>query len=227
MSLSRLSSRERIVVGVLGAVILLALVGIGILAANLVSRMDEEQAVAGESATAVSEGPGQPAEPTEAVLEPGAAGGTEALESPAQITPVATPVLLEAAPPAPDLAPAQVVVRTVGAGGLAPVVIADQALQPGRRYRIEIHAVDGSRVEIHGSWSQAAVAAGGTLSAPTIEFFEGQTPYRIELSLPMADPARWSCSVSAALKAPPLASGQSALSGPTLAIEILDVTDSQ
>ena len=135
--------------------------------------------------------------------------------------------LLEAAPPAPDLAPGQVVVRTVGAGGLAPVVIADQALQPGRRYRIEIHAVDGSRVEIHGSWSQAAVAAGGTLSAPTIEFFEGQTPYRIELSLPMADPARWSCSVSAALKAPPLASGQSALSGPTLAIEILDVTDSQ
>jgi hypothetical protein len=224
MSLSSMSSREKIVVAVLGAVILLALIGIGILAANLVSRTDEEQGVAGESATAaVGEEEGQPAGSTEGVT--GEAGAPEVA---ADITPVATPMLREPPPPAPDAAGGQVVVRQEGLGGLAPVVIADQALQPGRRYRIEIQAVDGSRVEIHGSWSQAAVDAGGTLSAPTIEFFEGQTPYAIDLALPLADPSRWSCSVSAAYKIAPLGSGQEAqLSGPALAIEILDVTGSQ
>jgi hypothetical protein len=223
MSLSSMSSREKIVVAVLGGVILLALVGIGILAANLVSRTDDEQGVAGESATAaVGEEEGQPAGSTDAPAEAGAP------EAAADITPVATPVLQEPPAPAADAAAGEVVVRQEGVAGPAPVVIADQALQPGRRYRIEIQAVDGSRVTIHGSWSQVAVGGGGTLNAPTIEFFEGPTPYTIDLALPLADPARWSCSVSAAVKLEPLAAGQGTqLSGPALAIEILDVTGSQ
>ena len=219
MALSNMSSREKIVVGVLGLVILLALVGIGILAANLVSRSDEEQEVAGESATAAAvEGEDLPAGGTEATALPGAPAAGEAPEG-ADITPVATPLLREA--PAAGAGDGEVVVRQEGVGPLAPVVIADQPLQPGRRYRIEIQAVDGSRVAIHGSWSQAGVGGGGTLSAPTIEFFEGQTPYRIDLALPLAEAEMWSCSVSAAVQV-----GQgAALSGPALAIEILDVTD--
>jgi hypothetical protein len=215
MALSNMSSREKIVVGVLGIVILLALIGIGVLAANLVSRSGEKQEVAGESATAAAvEGEDLPAGGTEATSIPGAP-----TESEADITPVATPLLREA--PAAGAGDGEVVVRQEGVGPLAPVVIADQPLLPGRRYRIEIQAVDGSRVAIHGSWSQAAVGGGGTLSAPTIEFFEGQTPHRIDLALPLAEAEMWSCSVSAALQV-----GQSAsLSGPALAIEIRDVTD--
>jgi hypothetical protein len=207
MSLSGMSPREKTVVAILGIVILLALVGIGILAANLVSRSGEE-GVAGESATAAAvEGEGQPA--------------ADVPEAAAGITPVATPILLEEPAVAADLPGGQVIVRQEGVGPLAPVVIADQALQPGRRYRIEIQAMDGSRVNIHGSWSQAAVGGGGSLSAPVIEFFEGQTPYRIDLNLPLATADRWSCSVSAALKDVTLASGSA------LAIEIQDVTGSQ
>lgn len=223
MSLSSMSSREKIVVAVLGVVILLALIGIGILAANLVSGDDGEQEVAGQAATsAAGEAEEQPAGASEGTAQPGATSvtGAGSPEAAADITPVATPVLREAPPPA---AGGEVVVRQEGVGGLAPVVIADQALQPGRRYRIEIQAMDGSRVDIHGSWSQAAVGGAGTLSAPTIEFFEGQTPYRIDLALPLADADLWSCSVSAA----PTLEGGTQLSGPALAVEILDVTGSQ
>jgi hypothetical protein len=212
MSLSSMSSREKIVVAVLGVVILLALVGIGILAANLVSRTDEEE-IAGEVE-------GQPAGSTQETSLPGASAEAGTQEAAVDITPVATPVLEEPPPPVRDAAGGEVIVRQEGVGGLAPVVIANQALQPGRLYRIEIQAVDGSQVVVQGSWSQAAVGAGGTLSAPALEFFEGQTPYRIDLALPLADATRWSCSVSAAIKG-------AQLSGPALAIEILDVTGSQ
>ncbi len=215
MALSNMSSRERVVVGVLGLVILLALIGIGILAANLVSRSGDQEQVAGELATSGAvEGEELPAGGTEATALPGAPE-----EGAANITPVATPLLREA--PAAGAGDGETVIRQEGVGPLAPVVIADQPLQPGRRYRIEIEAIDGSRVAIHGSWSQAAVGGGGTLSAPTIEFFEGQTPYSIDLALPLAEGEMWSCSVSAAVQV-----GQgAALSGPALAIEILDVTD--
>ena len=227
MSWSSMSSREKIVVGVLGAVILLALVGIGILAANLISRPDEQE-IAGAATTAtVGEGEEQPAGSViEGTALPGATGEAGAPEVAADITPVATPALQETPSPALDAASGEVIARQEGVGGLAPVVIADQPLQPGHRYRIEIQAVDGSRVDIHGSWSQAAVGGGGTLTAPSIEVFEGQTPYRIDLALPLADPAQWSCSVSAAVKIAPLGSG-TPLSGPALAIEIVDVTGSQ
>jgi hypothetical protein len=215
-----MSSREKIVVAVLGVVILLALVGIGILAANLVSRTDEEE-IAGESVTAaVGEVEGQPAGSTQETSLPGASSEAGTQEAAVDITPVATPVLEEPPPPVRDAAGGKLIARREGVGGLAPVVIANQALQPGRLYRIEIQAVDGSQVVVQGSWSQAAVGAGGTLSAPALEFFEGQTPYRIDLALPLADATRWSCSVSAAIKG-------AQLSGPALAIEILDVTGSQ
>ncbi len=224
MSESGMSSREKLVVVVLGVVILLALIGIGILAAQLVSQNEEADEIAGKTATVTGEGEGK-AGSTEGTAGPTASLEAGTQEVAADITAVASPALREAPASAPDAAPGEVVVRKEGVGPLGPVVIANQALQPGRRYRIEIQASDGSRVEIHGSWSQVAEGAGGTLSAPAIEFFEGQTPYRIDLSLPLAEPTRWSCSVSAAIKVAPLAPGQ--LSGPVLAIEIQDVTGSQ
>jgi hypothetical protein len=224
MSWSGMSARERTVVAVLGIVILLALVGIGILTANLVARPGDEQEVAGTYATATAaaaQGEGMAAGGAEEATVPGGTGEAGAPASAADITPVATPLLQEAPAAAADLPGGEVIVRQEGVGPLAPVVIADQTLQPGRRYRIEIQAMDGSRVNIHGSWSQAAVGGGGSLSAPAIEFFEGQTPYRIDLALPLANAEMWSCSVSAAIK------GANLASGPALAIEIQDVTGSQ
>lgn len=228
MSPSGMSSRERIIVIVLGVVILLALIGIGILAAKLVSGTGDEQVSVDQSATVASQEEGPPVGSAEETPPPAVAGEAETPAVAADITPVAPPVLQEAPPPASDAAEGQLLVRQEGMGGLAPVVIANQALQPGHRYRIEIQAVDGSRVGIHGSWSQAAQRADGTLSAPAIQLFEGQTPYNIDLDAPLAEPARWSCSVSAAVKVEPLATGLGTqLSGPVLAIEILDVTGSQ
>jgi hypothetical protein len=223
MNFSQMSSREKTIVAVLGVVILIALIGIGFLVARLVTGgegatqapeitvipttavgdVSGETPTTGEGATAAPEPGGTP----------GAAGG---------ITPVPPPSLegLDTSPPQAVSDQPVVVVRQEGVGPGAPVIIADHPLHAGRRYRLEITAVDGSAVAIQGSWGQAATSASGQAEAPQIEFFEGVTPFRVEIVAPVADPALWSCSASA---------GPKDLLGqpPSLVITIWDVTGAQ
>jgi hypothetical protein len=188
MAFSRMSSKEKTIVAVLAVVIVLSLVGIGILAAQLIGNDDEGEGgtVAVTSAT-----------PATTVGTPG--GGEEA-----EITPVATPALEtpeDVPPPIEGDAPVAVA-QAESPGPLAPAIITDQVLFANHRYEIEIRAADGSQLAIQGSWSQAATSTGGQVTAPQIEFFEGVTPHTIQVGPPVADPARWGCSVSASLKEP-------------------------
>jgi hypothetical protein len=98
-------------------------------------------------------------------------------------------------------------------------MIVNHQLHAGRRYRLEITATDGSKVALQGSWSQAATSKSGQVAAPQIEFFEGTTPYRINITAPVADPDMWSCSVSSGLKSPDLLA-----QSPSLVITIWDIT---
>jgi len=205
MAFSQMNSRERTIVIVLGIVILIALVGIGVLAARLIAGNGNGGEEAINVVTATVPASGDQVEAT--------------------ITPVAPPSLEGApaasegdqAPPAPSGSEPVVVVRAESPGPIAPAIIPEQTLAAGHRYRIEITAVDGSEVTIEGSWSQAATSASGEAAAPQIEFFEGTTPYEIAVEAPVADPANWRLSVSA---------GPSDLLGqpPALAITIWDVT---
>jgi len=207
MAFSQMSSKERTIVIVLGIVILIALVGIGILAARLIAGSGNggEEAISVATATAPPAGDQAPAEAT--------------------ITPVAPPSLEGApaasegdqAPPVPSGSEPVVVIQAESAGPGAPAIIPEQTLAAGHRYRIEITAADGSEVAIEGSWSQAATSASGAAAAPQIEFFEGTTPYEISVEAPVADPASWRLSVSAG---PSDLLGQS----PALVITIWDVT---
>jgi len=185
MALSGMSSKEKTIVAILGVVIVLALVGIGILAAQLIGGNggDDEGSITLATVTAsapTAEGEG------------------------AEMTPVAPPALEEPRDVPPPIAADQPV--TVGqaesVGPLAPAIIADQPLYANHRYRIEIRAADGSQLAIQGSWSQAATSQSGQVAAPQIEFFEGVTPHNITIEQPVADPAMWGCTVSASLKEP-------------------------
>jgi len=185
-----MSSRERTIVIVLAVIIVVALAGIGVLAAKLVSDDGEPTVVA----TALPGGtitPVPPPPPEPAVDTP--------------VTNVGQPVE---------------VVRAEGVGPGSPVIIAAQALHPGRRYRIEIAAANGAKVAINGSWSQAAVATQGQPAAPQIEFFDGVTPHEIEVVSPVSNPEMWSVSVSA---------GPANILGeqPVLVVIIWDVTEAQ
>jgi hypothetical protein len=198
MALSEMSSKEKTIVAILGAVILVALVGIGILVANLVGGGNSQQAGG--------------------VTVPPA---TEAPPPAATVTLVAPPSLegLSRVAPGPISEQPVLVVRQEGVGPLAPVLIASQALNSGRRYRLEIAAADGSGVAILGSWGQSATSSSGQVAAPQIEFFEGTTPFYVDVVSPVTDPDLWSCSVSAGLKSPDVL-GKS----PNLVISIWDVT---
>lgn len=223
--MSPMSSTEKILVGVLGIVILGALIGIGVLAARLVMGENGDRlAVTGQVPTS--------APLAQATTAPGAAapaaaatGATIGAATPAAsaagatITPVAPPELDEpdAQAPAPAGGQPAVVARSEGLGPLSPVLIVSQPLRVDHRYRIEIAAADGSRVAIQGSWSQAALSASGQMPTPQIEFFEATTPYRLDLVPPVTDPTMWSCSVSAGRK-------ELVMQGAGLVIEILDVT---
>jgi hypothetical protein len=215
MAFSGMSSREKTVVAVLGVVILIALIGIGFLVARLVtgdrvadrgpeitvpptSAAEGAPATGSEGApTAGSEGaPAAGSEGAPAAGAEGAPGGDVA------ITPVPAPSLdnLDKAPPGPVSDQPEVVVRMQSTGPGAPVIIAAQPLHAGRSYRLEITAEDGSKVAIQGSWSQSATSASGKVEAPQIEFFEGTTPYEVNVVSPVPDPALWGVSASAGAK---------------------------
>ncbi|MBN1659573.1 MAG: hypothetical protein JXA93_14300 [Anaerolineae bacterium] len=189
MALSNMSSRERTIVIVLAVIIVIALLGIGILAARL---MQGEEPDATASAA-----------PPETIT---------AIPPPSPGAPVATPVTNVGKPVA--------VTRAEGLGPGVPVMIVAQALHPGRRYRIEIAAADGASVQVNGNWSQGAVALQGQPAAPQIEFFEGVTPYQIEVVSPVPNPEMWSVSVSAGPKN--ILGAQ-----PRLVITIWDVTEAE
>lgn len=192
MALSGMSSKEKTVVAILGVVIVLALVGIGILAARLLGDGEAEDSppIAVASATSSAEAGAT------ATLEPGGEGG--------EVTAVPPPALEEPKDEPPAIAADQpvAVARAESVGPLAPAMIASQNLYAGHRYRIEIQAADGSQLAIQGSWSQAATSSSGEAAAPQLEFFEGTTPHNIGVAPPVADPEMWACSVSASLKEP-------------------------
>jgi hypothetical protein len=200
MSLSTMTSKEKTAIAVLGVVILIALIGIGVLAAQLVKGdADEPIVVADTPAPGLSE-----AQATVTLIAP------PSLEGLAQTTPLP-----------PDNQPV-LVARQEAVGPLAPVIITNQPLHAGHRYRLEITAMNGAKVAIQGSWGQSATSASGQVVAPQIEFFEGATPYRIDINSPVADPNLWSCSASAGLKSADLL-GQS----PALVITVWDITGTQ
>lgn len=206
MAFSEMSSRDRTIIVILVAVIVLALIGIGLLVARLVSDGGIKE-----------EGGGITVVPTS---ESTVAAQTEAEPT---ITAVAAPALGQAAEvPKVEVSGQPVAIaRQEAVGPLAPVLIAGQALQPGHLYRIEIATSDGSQAAIEGTWSQASTSVSGQVAAPQIEFFDGVTPYSIEVAPPVSDPQMWSLSVSAGWK-------QVGISGTSkLVISILDVTGSQ
>ena len=205
MSFSEASSREKALVLVLLVVIIVALIGIGILLAKLLFGGE------GEKAGGIT-----PA-PTTAAAEAGDAGPT--------ITPIEASIVQQAELPAEATSPAAsgsepvVLVQVESVGPLAPAMIVNQALEPGHQYRLEVTAQDGTAIAVEGNWSQAATSASGQAAAPQIEFFEGTTPYRIDIAPPVADPKMWGISVSAGFKEADLLA-----EGPAVVITIWDVT---
>lgn len=175
MALSGMSSREKTIVAVLAVVIVLALVGIGVLAAQLIDGDGEDEAspVAVASAT-----------------------------TGADLTPVPPPTLEKPKDEPPFVGGNQpvAIAQAESIGPLAPALIASQTLHADHRYRIEIKAADGSQLAVTGSWSQAATGSGEQVAPPEIEFFEGTTPHNIDVNSPVANPDMWACSVSAMFK---------------------------
>jgi hypothetical protein len=185
MSFSEMSSREKTIIVILGVVILVALAGIGILVARLVTGNGQ----AGDAPPITVA-----ATPIAGATTPGA-GVSEGT-----ITPVATPSLKDLAQttPQPVAASPVVVVRTESPGSPLPVLLTSFPLHAGRVYRLEVTAVDGSSFPIQGSWSQAAMGADGEVSAALPELFEATTPYSVDVVSPLAKPSTWSLSASAA-----------------------------
>jgi hypothetical protein len=185
MSFSEMSSREKAIVAILAFVILVALIGIGILVAGLVTgdKTSGDAPVITVAAT-----------PVPSAATPGAT------VSEGTITPVATPSLKDLAQttPQPVAASPVVVVRTESPGSPLPVLLTSYPLYAGRVYRLEVTAADGSTFPIQGSWSQAAMGAGGEVDATLPELFEAETPYSIDVVSPVANPSSWSISASAA-----------------------------
>jgi hypothetical protein len=183
MTLSEMNSKEKTIVAILSGVILVALIGIGILIALLVTRSGGDS-----SAPQIS-------------VVPASATGERATPA-ATITPVDTPSLQESdATALPAVSEQAVIViqeKSIGPG--TPAIITGQPLQPGREYRLVISAEDGSKITIQGSWSQAATSRSGEAVLPQIEFFEAATPFEMDLLAPVGDPAVWRFSVSAAPK---------------------------
>lgn len=197
MTESGMTSREKTLVAVLGAIIVVALIGIGVLAAKLIA----------------DKGNGGAAD-----ITPVATVASQAVTPEETATLVANPSLEgQAATPAPAAAEPVPVKKVESPAPLLPAVLIDQPLHPGRTYRIEIVAADGSPTAIRGSWSQSAKSADGKPALPLPEVIEGTTPFRLELAPPVANATSWSVSVSVApsdLLAQP----------PKLAITIWDVT---
>ncbi len=206
MVFSEMNSMDRTIIIILVAVIVLALIGIGLLVARLLSDGGITEEGGGITVVPTSES----TVAAQAEVEP-------------TITAVAAPALGQAAEvPQVQVSEQPVVVALQEAvGPLAPVLMAGQSLQPGHLYRIEITTSDGSQAAIEGTWSQASTSASGQVGAPKIEFFEGMTPYAVEVAPPVSDPQMWSLSVSAGWKQVDISETR------LLVISILDVTGSQ
>lgn len=204
MALSEMSPREKTIMIVLGVIIVVAIIGIGLLAARL---------IAGDGATGGTAEVVQ-ALPT-ATLEGGMTGETPTL--------VPAPSLLDAPdqPTPPPVGAEPVVVNRVSSAmpGL-PAILANQPLHAGHIYRLEITAQDGSQVAVRGSWSEAASNAQGEISIQPTQVLEGRTPLSRDLASPVPNPSAWSISASvgaADLLGQPLA----------LVITVWDITGSQ
>jgi len=197
MALPRMNTREKTVVAVLIAVIVLTLVGIGVLAASLLKDNGASGAPDISPAAATPSPPG--GSPILDAVQTDSAGAVPEKT----ITPVSRPSLQGADVASPEAMAVEpvTVAQAESVGAMAPAIIADQVLHAGHRYRVEITAVDGSEVALQGSWSQAAVGTGGQAAAPQVEFFEGYTPHRFDVVEPLAAPTTWRLSVSAAPQA--------------------------
>lgn len=203
MAFSEMNAREKTIVAVLGVIILIALIGIGVLVARLV-------------------GGGKAGEEAVLTVVPTAAEQAEQAAPEATITLVAAPAPEQAAEmtPAPVSDRPVVVVREQSPGPMLPALLTNYPLYAGRVYRLEVTAIDGSSLAVQGSWSQAAASAGGEVQTTLPEFFDGPTPFVVDLAAPVAEPTSWSVSISAA---PKNLLGES----PLLVITLYDVTGSQ
>jgi hypothetical protein len=200
MALSEMSSKEKTIVVILGIVIVIALVGIGILAAQLVTgrgRGDQADLVVPESPAASEASP----QATHTLVPPPEAGSASK------------------AVPDPAEGQAEAVVREEGLRAGLPVLLAGQALDGSRSYQLEVTTVDGSPVVVSGSWSQTATGAKGKIEMAS-QRLEGTTPIVVEIEAPLADPKSWIFSASAGPK------DLLSKTGP-LAIILWDVTESE
>lgn len=195
-----MTSREKTIVAILGSVILVTLVGIGVLTAKLITDASNKPPE-GISVTEASLAEAAPELTVTLVSAPSVQGLIKTTPAPVESKPV-------------------VVIRQESAGPLAPVLIADQPLNAGHRYRVEITTASGAKIPIHGSWGQSATSASGQVAAPQIEFFDGTTPYSVNIKAPVSDPSIWGLSVSAGPKG-------GTLKSPSLVITVWDVTGSQ
>jgi hypothetical protein len=185
MAFTEMSSREKKTILVLAVIIVLAVIGIGFLAAKfLVAGSDQETGITPPAATIEAAAP---------------SAATVTLQSPASSTVVADVVaegVTQGSEASADEKPVAVVqIRSLG--NLLPVMMTEQALDGRRRYRVEIVAVDGAIVPISGSLSQSTKSAGGDLDLSLPKSFEGQTPFVLDLSPGIDNPKEWKVSVSA------------------------------
>jgi hypothetical protein len=169
---SGMGSREKTLIVVLGVIIIIALVGIGILAAKLLVGDGGEQA-AGITPPAA----------TEETLPLSAATATLEQESPASAGGQPVRVVSEPSP-----------------SGRLPAILMDQPLRGDRSYRVEIVTEDGSSIDIRGSWRQKAKSASGDLELALPESIDAKTPFSLDLTPPVDSPREWSVSISASAK---------------------------
>jgi hypothetical protein len=200
MAFSEMNSRERTIIAVLAGVIVVALIGIGVLAAKLIGGGSSQPAAGITAPPATSEFSSPPVTVT-LVTNPSLEGAVGVTAAPVSAQPVA-------------------IARAESPGALLPVIVANQALQGDHRYQVEIAAEDGSSVAIRGSWSQSAKGAAGDLALPLPESIEATTPFRLDVVPPMSHPSEWRITVSAAPK-------DLLEQPPHLAITIWDVTGSE
>lgn len=201
MALSEMSSKEKTIVVILGIVIVIALVGIGILAAQLVTGGD-----GGEQADLVV-----PESPAASQAAPVA---THTLVPPPEAGAAAKAI------PGPATGQAEAVVREEGVAPGLPVLLVGQLLDGSRSYRLEVTTADGSVAIVSGSWSQTAVNTKGDIDKVLPKRLEGKTPIYVEINPPVANPETWILSASAGPK------DLLSKTGP-LAIILWDVTESE
>jgi len=180
MALSGMNSREKTLIAILAVIIVIALVGIGVLIAKLLVDGGADEQAGSITPAPTTTAPVETPAPTATLVENPTleAEGEVPLPTPAGAEPVR---VVQAESPAP----------------LLPVLITNQALYAGHRYRVEIVAADGSAVAIKGSWSQSAKGAGAQIEVSGPEPFEGKTPFTLEVKSPLENPTSWSINVSA------------------------------